>query len=156
LTAQKDQEQAETLIRKLTEQLKATKQDAHLKSLELQKSRSQLSDAEFSTKKLRKDNEFLMAKLEKLDQTNQELTVQLESGGRRSLARDSMNELGELEEGNADQLEELQDELTEALRQNQQLQEDLALRNSQHLEKVTELEQTCDDSKFELQSSQEK
>ena len=47
--------------------MKTTKHDAHIKTLELQKAKSELSDAEFATKKLRKDNEFLMAKLEKMD-----------------------------------------------------------------------------------------
>ena len=58
-------------------------------------------------KKLRKDNGFLMAKLEKMDQQNQELTIKLETGGRNTIDVNGANELGELEDGNADQLEEL-------------------------------------------------
>lgn len=42
LTHQKDKEDAENIIRQLTEQLKKLKQEAHLKQLELQKKSSQL------------------------------------------------------------------------------------------------------------------
>ena len=47
LTHAKDLEQAQVLIKTLTETVKKLKQEAHLKTLELEKSKTKLSESEF-------------------------------------------------------------------------------------------------------------
>ena len=120
LTFQKDKEYAENIIRQLTEQLKKLKQEAHFKTLELQKKSSELQDAEFAQKKLRKDNEFLMKKLESLDNAHQELLAKTAGGDESRSSIAFGNELAELEGEDAaqskdDRIDELQEELTASL-----------------------------------------
>lgn len=100
-----------------------------------------------------------MQKLEALDNAHQELLAKQTDESRSSIAFG--NELAELEgDDNAmtkdEKIDELQEELTNALAQNQRLAEEMSNERSQLQNKISELEQQLEDKQFELSSIEDK
>jgi DNA repair exonuclease SbcCD ATPase subunit len=154
ITHAKEIEHIENVVKILTNSLKQQKQDSHLKELELQKKEQQLEETEFIAKKLKKDNEFLMQKIEQMELESHSL-IQKEPEDFKDKDFDLDEQFGEAQSQQR-QIEDLHEELRLLKQNNTMLLNSQSYDKQEILQQIEQLTEQLEDKERALQKSQEK